>query len=81
VLTPLDLGELYFREVTLVPSYSCGPGDTRAAYDLLQTGAVDVRPLVTHRFPLAEVQRAYDTATAGGAALKVLVTLCEERPR
>ena len=29
VLTSLDLGELYFREVSLVPSYSCGPEDTR----------------------------------------------------
>jgi L-iditol 2-dehydrogenase len=74
VLTPLDLGELYFREVALVPSYSCGPEDTRRAYALLQSGRVDVRPLVTHRFPLAEVQAAYETARAGGAALKVLVT-------
>src|SRR5262249_45388665 len=29
VLTELDLGELYFREVSLIPSYSCGPTDTR----------------------------------------------------
>jgi L-iditol 2-dehydrogenase len=74
VLTPLDFGDLYFREVALVPSYSCGPEDTRRAYALLQSGRVDVRPLVTHRFPLGEVQTAYETARAGGAALKVLVT-------
>ena len=37
VLTPLDLGELYFREVSLVPSYSCGPTDTRLAYELMRT--------------------------------------------
>jgi L-iditol 2-dehydrogenase len=73
VRTPLDLGELYFREVSLVPSYSCGPEDTRQAYELLRQGRVEVRPLVTHRFPLSEVQRAYETARAGGAALKVLV--------
>lgn len=73
VPTPLDLGQLYFREVSVVPSYSCGPRETRWAYDLLRMGAVDVRPLVTHRFRLEQVQRAYDTAKAGGAALKVLV--------
>ncbi len=77
VLTPLDLGELYFREVSLVPSYSCGPEDTRRAYELLREGRVEVRPLVTHRFPLAEVQTAYETARAGGAALKVLVSFDE----
>jgi L-iditol 2-dehydrogenase len=74
VPTELDLHELYFREVSLVPSYSCGPDDTRWAYELLRTGRVCVEPLVTHRFPLGRVQEAYDTARGGGAALKVLVT-------
>jgi L-iditol 2-dehydrogenase len=72
--TELNLHDLYFREVSLVPSYSCGPDDTRQAYDLLRTGRVRVEALVTHRFPLGRVQEAYDTARRGGAALKVLVT-------
>jgi len=80
VRTELDLGELYFREVSLVPSYSCGPLDTRAAYNLLRCGAVDPQPLITHRFPLEQVQRAFETARAGGAALKVVVVLSEARP-
>jgi L-iditol 2-dehydrogenase len=75
VLTPLDLGELYFREVSLIPSYSCGPNDTRLAYDLLRTGKVDPRPAITHRFPLADVQQAFDAARRGGAAVKVIVTM------
>jgi L-iditol 2-dehydrogenase len=77
-LTPLDLGELYFREVSLVPSYSCGPVQTWEAYELIQSGRIDPRPLVTHRFPLEQVQQAYDTARRGGAALKVLVTFPQE---
>jgi len=39
----------------------------------LRTGRVDPRPIVTHRFPIEQVQRAYNTAKAGGAALKVVV--------
>jgi L-iditol 2-dehydrogenase len=77
VLTSLDLGELYFREVSLIPSYSCGPTDTKLAYELLRTGQVDPRPTITHRFPLVEVQRAFDTARRGGSAVKVIVTLSE----
>lgn len=79
VRTFLDLGELYFREVSLVPSYSCGPEDTRAAYGLLREGRLQVDDLVTHRFPLAEVQRAYNTARQGGKALKVVVKFDSER--
>jgi L-iditol 2-dehydrogenase len=73
VLTSLDLGELYFREVSLVPSYSCGPEDTRLACELLRTGKVHGSSLITHRFALDEVQKAYDTARRGGEAIKVVV--------
>jgi L-iditol 2-dehydrogenase len=73
VVTALDLGDLYFREISLVPSYSCGPGDTRVAYELLRGGRVRVENLITHRFSLENVQEAYDTARRGGAAIKVLV--------
>ncbi len=78
VRTSLDLGDLYFREINLVPSYSCGPEDTRQAYQLLREKRIPVEKMVTHRFGLAEVQKAYDTARRGGAALKVLVTFKEK---
>jgi L-iditol 2-dehydrogenase len=78
VTTALDLGDLYFREISLVPAYSCGPDDTRRAYDFLREGQVRPERLVTHRFGLEQVQQAYDTARRGGAALKVLVTFDPE---
>jgi L-iditol 2-dehydrogenase len=77
VRTEMDLHDLYFREVSLVPSYSCGPEDTRQACELLRTGRVRVENLVTYRFSLERIQEAYDTARRGGAALKVLVVFEE----
>jgi L-iditol 2-dehydrogenase len=79
-LTSLDFDDLYFREISLVPSYSCGPQDTRQAYELLRSGAVDAPALVTHRFPIKEIQAAYDTAKRGGSVLKVLVTFEDGSP-
>ncbi|GMQ89824.1 MAG: zinc-dependent dehydrogenase [Gammaproteobacteria bacterium] len=80
VPTALDFCDLYFREVSLVPSYSCGPQDTRRAYELLRTGAVDVSPLITHRFRIDEIQQAYNTAKSGGDVLKVLVVFGDGSP-
>lgn len=74
VRTALDLGELYFREISLVPSYSCGPNDTRLAYQWLAQGKVRPEPFITHRFALQQMQTALDTARAGGEAVKVIVT-------
>jgi L-iditol 2-dehydrogenase len=78
VITPLDLGDLYFREVSLVPSYSCGPEETRQAYELLRQGRVRTDLLVTHRFALQDIQQAYEAARRGGPALKVLITFAGE---
>lgn len=65
--------DLYFNETRLVPSYSCGPDDTRAAFKLVASGVINARELVTHRFPLARVAEAFETARKP-ESLKVIVT-------
>jgi len=64
---------LYFDEVSLIPSYSCGPDDTRAALELLRSGALATDKLVTHRFALTQISEAMKTAADVNQALKTLV--------
>jgi L-iditol 2-dehydrogenase len=65
--------DLYFNETRLIPSYSCGPDDTREALELVRRGVLSARELVTHRFPLARICEAYDQAQKPDS-LKVVVT-------
>jgi L-iditol 2-dehydrogenase len=65
--------DLYFNETRLIPSYSCGPDDTRAALDAVRRGVISSRELVTHHFPLAQVGAAYEQAQKP-ESLKVVVT-------
>lgn len=65
--------DLYFREVNLVPSYSCGPDDTREALRLISSGAVRAADVVSHRYPLREAPRAYADMLLGGDVLKAMV--------
>ncbi len=69
---PLDMGAIFFREVTLQSTYSAGPLDTRDALALLVAGAVDVDAVITHRLPLERVGEAFDLARSG-TATKVVV--------
>ena len=69
---PLAVHDLYFREVSIVPSYSCGPDDTREALRRIVGGEIPVDRLVTHRFPLEQIGEAYRTARRP-EALKTLV--------
>ncbi len=64
---------LYFDEISLVPSYSCGPNDTREALELLERGVVPLEKLITHRFRLKDVGEAMKAAARVNEALKTVV--------
>lgn len=68
---PLPVHDLFFREVTVVPSYSAGPDDTREALAHLASG-LPVDTLITHRLSLDEAAQGY-RLIAEGRALKVVV--------
>ncbi|HEY7111993.1 MAG TPA: alcohol dehydrogenase catalytic domain-containing protein [Thermoanaerobaculia bacterium] len=69
-----DGNALYFREVQVVPSYSCGPVEMKLALTLLAEGRVAVSDLVTHRFPAADAVEAFARAREPEGSVKVLVT-------
>ncbi|MDO8432329.1 MAG: alcohol dehydrogenase catalytic domain-containing protein [Candidatus Binatus sp.] len=65
--------DLYFNETRLIPSYSCGPDETREAMSLVERGVINAGELVTHRFPLERITEAFETAQKP-ESLKVIVT-------
>ena len=71
---PLTSYELYFREVALVPSYSCGPADTLEALQLIASHALPVADLITHRFPITRAPEAFARAREPEGSLKVMIT-------
>jgi L-iditol 2-dehydrogenase len=71
-LWPIDVHDLFFKDVSIVTSYSSGPDDTREALKLLTSGLA-VEPLFTHRFRLDEAANAYAAMKNAEASLKVIV--------
>lgn len=64
---------LYFNEIRLIPSYSCGPNDTREALRLLAGGVIRAEQFITHRFPFVALHEAYRTAAQAQESLKTVV--------
>jgi L-iditol 2-dehydrogenase len=71
-LSPFRL--LVSRRVTLRANRGWLTPDFTRALELVSQGAVDVKPLTTHRFSLAEWKDAYETfATGTGHAVQVAI--------
>lgn len=44
------------------------------AIELISTGRINVKPLITHRFPLEQAEKAFEiTRTGKGGAVKVII--------
>lgn len=69
---PFPVHDAYFREVSVVPSYSCGPDDTQAALQHIRAG-LPVETLVTHHVGLDEAPEGYRLVREATEALKVVV--------
>ena len=65
--------DLYFNEVTLLTSYSCGPYDTRESMDLIEQGVVAAGQLITHRFRIEDAAEGFKKAKEAGSSLKAVI--------
>lgn len=69
----IDPNYLYFNDIQIVSSYSCGPEDTRRALEFVKRRIIAAERLVTHRFKIDEADKAYKTVAEANESLKVLV--------
>lgn len=65
-------GKIMFKEMEIVGSLGCRPLDYRPLIRLVELGKIDVKRQVTHRFPLADLNKAF-AAMKEGVSLRSIV--------
>ncbi len=70
----LDMSKVYSKEITLVTSYAASDNDTKEALELIESGKLDVKQLITHTYPILDSQKAFDHARSGENAMKIIIT-------
>ncbi|RLG53902.1 MAG: hypothetical protein DRO00_02665 [Thermoproteota archaeon] len=70
--------DLFFKEISIIPSYSTSHIETREALSLLSSKRIDASKIITHRFSLDDVGKAFELAAETKECLKVLITV--EKP-
>jgi L-iditol 2-dehydrogenase len=69
----IDPNHLYFHDISVITSYSCGPNDTADACRLIERGVVTAEKLVTHTFPIERAAEAFRLTAEAGDSLKSLI--------
>jgi L-iditol 2-dehydrogenase len=74
ITVPLPVNRLFWRnEITLTSSYAADPLEHVEALELIRSGRVGVKGMVTHRFPLGRTQEGFRLVAGAGESLKVII--------
>lgn len=69
----VDPNEIYFKDISLVTSYSCGPADTADALELIDKKVIEPGRFITHRFPVEKTAEAFRLTAEARDSLKSLI--------
>jgi len=68
----MDVNAIHYNEITVTGAFGLSRNDYDRAFELIASGRLDVRPLITHSFALDDALTAFDTAESG-TAIKVAI--------
>ncbi|MFX1252614.1 MAG: zinc-binding dehydrogenase [Promethearchaeota archaeon] len=71
-----DIGRVMFREMEIRGSLGCRTVDYPRIIELVKNGSLVLKPLVTHKFPLSEINDGFDLLRRGETIRSVV--LCQK---
>jgi len=67
------LFDLWNKQVKMVSTYAGAPIDLGEAIDLIKTRKIEVKDLITHRFPLTEAAEGFKLAAQAKDSIKIII--------
>lgn len=68
-----SVNDIYFNDITITTSYSCGSDDMKEALKFIESGIVRSDLLITHRFKFEETKKAYEITALAKDSLKCMI--------
>ena len=69
----INMSNVYSKEITITTTYAASDTDTKNALELIVSGTIDVKSLITHKYTLEDSQKAFDHAKTGDNAMKIII--------
>ena len=71
----IDFNPFWRDDISIKTSYGSSPFDHDEAMEFIHDGRIVVSDMVTHHFPLEEIQDAFNMAADGRDCLKVVINM------
>jgi L-iditol 2-dehydrogenase len=69
----IDFSPFWRNDISVKTCYGAAPLDTIQALELIRTGHIDVKNLITHRYGLDEISEGFKVASGGKNCLKIII--------
>jgi len=69
----INMSNVYSKEITITTTYAASDIDTKNALELIASGTIDVKSLITHKYTLEDSQKAFEHAKTGDNAMKSII--------
>jgi L-iditol 2-dehydrogenase len=69
----MPFNELWRKEITMTSSYAGSPRDMHTAIELISSGKIDVKRMITDRLPLEKTGLGFTRVTEASRSLKVVI--------
>ena len=69
----INMSNVYSKEITITTTYAAADTDTKNALELIASGTIDVKSLITHKYTLEDSQKAFEHAKTGDNAMKIII--------
>jgi 2-desacetyl-2-hydroxyethyl bacteriochlorophyllide A dehydrogenase len=69
----IDFNLVVRKGITVCGSWAWVPEEFEESLELIASGKIDRKPLITHRFPIDQAKEAYETQLSASEAVKVMI--------
>ena len=69
----INMSNVYSKEITITTTYAASDTDTKNALELIASGTIDVKSLITHKYTLEDSQKAFEHAKTGDNPMKIII--------
>lgn len=70
---PVPINKFWRNEIKLMPSYGNSPYDANVAIELLRTGRISVKEMITHKLPLEDTEKGFKLVAEAKDCIKVII--------